>query len=543
MDEEIAIIDYGSQYTQLIAKNLRQLKLFCRIYLPHQLETLYQQDTTIRGIILSGGPHSVNDPNSPKFDFDRYRFTPILGICYGSQLIAHHFEGVVESLESTSTIKSEYGTAILDDVTPEGFEHFLFHGIDSFPLNVIMSHRDHVVSCRHAIPLAATDKNGLAAFKIQDKEIYGLQFHPEVNDSQDGFIMLHNFGYICQMGFKWTPDNILKTIIGKIRLQVFDDLSKAEKKNDTPRVAMAVSGGVDSTVAGRVIQQVVGETNFYPILVDTGFMRWGEIDQIVENFRDINFVNLRVINARKLFMRHLKGVSDPEKKRKIIGGLFIKIFEQEVNQIKKELNRNNRWGFHKKKVITYLGQGTIYPDVIESAKENTIKSHHNVGGLPKRMKLTLVEPLRMLFKDDVRQLGQLLDIPDIILNRQPFPGPGLAIRIIGPIATNSLYILKRADHLVSRWLTQNSQHADCWQSATVLLSEVNSVGVQGDSRAYQNVLVFRAVNSVNGMTATVHDIPVKILEALASYICSSVPEIGRMVYDITPKPPATIEWE
>lgn len=552
MDEEIAIIDYGSQYTQLIAKSLRKLGVFCQIYSYENPPKLTNDNVYVRGIILSGGPNCVNNKDVPDFNFNNFKKIPILGICYGAQLIAKHFSGKVTTLDKYMG-KSEFGSAKLNSLDTTMIEdNYLWENINDFPINVWMSHRDTIVACGEGYPIASTDDVEFAAFKIKGKDIYGIQFHPEVEDTEYGNHILQNFCVICHVNFEWKPKAVLGLILKQTRDVIFSNENKLAAKlkpyeTYTPRIAMAVSGGVDSTVAGHIIQMIVGQFNFYPILVDNGLMRQGEIEQIRQTYQNLGYRNLRVIDARELFMKNLVGVSNPEEKRKRIGYLFIKVFQNEVNKLEKELRKAHQVGvFNKRKFVQFLGQGTIYPDVVESGashKGEIIKSHHNVGGLPKNMKLKLIEPLRLMFKDDVRSIGKEIGIPDAILHRHPFPGPGLAIRVIGPIDYINIGLARDADNVATEYLSKYSHINDCWQFGCILLPTIQTVGVQGDSRVYKKTVVIRAVDSVNGMTATVHHIPTNILEGLSTYMCNKIPEIGRVVYDITSKPPATIEWE
>jgi GMP synthase (glutamine-hydrolysing) len=550
MDEEIAVIDFDSQYTQLIARNLRKLGVFCRIYSHKDPPRLTEDNIYVRGIILSGGPHCVNDINSPKFDFTQYKTIPILGICYGAQLIAKYFSGKIGTLDKHMN-KSEFGSANLIE-TVEPIEHKLFNNIDKFPFKVWMSHKDTVLTCGEGDSIASTDDVEFAVFKIKNQDIYGVQFHPEVEDTHYGNHILQNFCVICNINFDWTQENVLKLVIENTRQFIFNDENRKIAKiklgeQYTPRVAMAVSGGVDSTVAGFIIQMIVGKFNFYPILVDNGLMRQNEIEDIRKTYQNIGFRNLVVVDAKKLFMKHLNGISDPEEKRKRIGHLFIKVFQNEIKNIETGLHKAHKISrFTHRKFVQFLGQGTIYPDVIESGNQNNgnvIKSHHNVGGLPKNMKLQLIEPLRLMFKDDVRSLGSFIGIPDTIVHRHPFPGPGLAIRIIGPITQPNVELARETDFMATQYLTKYGYFQTCWQFGCILLANISTVGVQGDVRVYKKTVVIRAVDSVNGMTASVHNIPIDILEGLATYLCNKIPDIGRVVYDITSKPPGTIEWE
>ena len=540
MDEEIAIIDYGSQYTLLIARCLRQLNIFCRIYSGRD-DDFPSTDGVVKGIILSGGPHSVLDENSPKFNFNRYKKIPIIGICYGAQLIANYFSGKVKK-RTANLNTSEFGLSKLSLVDTEFDEdeegHSLFENIplEEYPVNVWMSHQDTIIACGEGYPIASTEDVLYGAFKIRGKHIYGLQFHPEVHETHFGDHILQNFGVICGLEFTWVPETIYESALQQARSDIFPFLEKIKKKQE-PYVVMAVSGGVDSTVASYIIQDIVGQHQFYPVLVDTGLMRQDEIENTRKAYQEIGFVNLRVIDASKEFFKQLKKTNSPEEKRKIIGHLFIKIFQNEVKKIQSELNHGS---IIKRKVIHFLGQGTIYPDIIESSQ---IKSHHNVGGLPKKLGLKLVEPLKSLFKDDVRSMGEILGIPDKILNRHPFPGPGFAIRIIGRITPEDVSLLREADYLATKYLTETGYYDIAWQFGVILLPSIKTVGVQGDNRVYLKTIVIRSVNSLNGMTATVQDIPIDVLRGLSTYICNKMPHIGRVVYDITDKPPATIEWE
>ncbi len=510
MTEKIIIVDFGSQYTQLIARNIRELNIYCEIY-PCLKPVPVTED--VKGIILSGSPFSVNDPNAPKPDITAWaNLAPVLGVCYGAQLIAQQNGGLVAKSNSR-----EYGRAHINLVGKEK----LFAAIPE-GTQVWMSHSDSVKELPAGFTLLAKTPNiPVAAYKVTQfpYPVYGIQFHPEVTHSTDGKQLLKNFSIdICGCRQDWTPAAFIEETVAHI---------KAKAGND--KVVMALSGGVDSTVAATLIHKAIGD-KLYCIFVDNGLLRKNEFEQVLEGYRHLG-LNTKGVDAKERFYQALQDVSDPEKKRKIIGGLFIDVFHDEALQIQD---------------VNFLGQGTIYPDVIESVSVNgpsaTIKSHHNVGGLPEIMKMELIEPLRNLFKDEVRRIGKELGIDSIFLQRHPFPGPGLGIRILGAVSDEKVHLLQEADDIYIRHLRESGEYDRIWQAGAILLP-VQSVGVMGDERTYEYTVALRAVTSVDGMTADWAHIPYELLAAISNDIINKVRGINRVVYDISSKPPATIEWE
>lgn len=513
MNDKILILDFGSQYTQLIARSIRELNVYCEIQ--PCTKAIPENDPTIKGIILSGSPFSVNDPNAPKPDVKAIASkAPVLGVCYGAQLIASVSGGDV----GKSTHR-EYGRAHLQQVT----DHTLFATIQDGS-QVWMSHSDTIKALPEGFEcIAQTESIPVAAFKAAEgyaaHTVYGIQFHPEVTHSTDGRQLLKNFIVdVCGCKQDWTPAAFIHETVEKIKQQAGDK-----------KVVMALSGGVDSTVAALLIHKAIGD-NLYCIFVDNGLLRKGEFQQVLEGYKHLG-LNTKGVDASARFYKELDSVTDPEQKRKIIGKLFIDVFYEESQQLTN---------------VTFLGQGTIYPDVIESVSVHgpsvTIKSHHNVGGLPEKMHLSLIEPLRSLFKDEVRRVGRELGIDEIFIGRHPFPGPGLGIRILGAVSAEKVAMLQEADAIYIQHLRDSGWYHKVWQAGAILLP-VQSVGVMGDERTYEYTCALRAVTSVDGMTADWSHLPYELLAKISNDIINRVKGINRVVYDISSKPPATIEWE
>ena len=511
--ELILILDYGSQYTQLIARRIREQHVFCRIVPPTiSLDEIRRQSP--KGLILSGGPASVYDPKAPRAEAQLFTLgVPALGLCYGMQLMAQLMGGQVVAAK-----KREYGRAELRvDASANG----LFSGLPQ-QLVCWMSHGDSVAKAPQGfVPLAHTENTPIAAMGDARRKLYGLQFHPEVAHTEHGGRLLRNFLYdICGCRGEWTMASFIESSVAMIRQQV-----------GKSHVILGLSGGVDSSVAALLLHRAIGE-QLTCLFVDNGLLRLGEREQVEETFRKHYHLDLRVVDARQRFLEKLRGVTDPEQKRKQIGETFVRIFEAEAKEIQG---------------AEFLAQGTLYPDVIESQSafggpSATIKTHHNVGGLPKDLGLKLVEPLRDLFKDEVRELGAALGLPDVFLQRHPFPGPGLAVRILGEVNEPSLEILRQADARFIEEITTAGLYRNIWQAFAVLLP-VKSVGVMGDERTYEQVVVLRAVTSTDGMTADWAIIPPDVLSRVSNRIINEVQGVNRVVYDISSKPPATIEWE
>ncbi len=511
MTEKIIILDFGSQYTQLIARAVREAAVYCEI-IPFSKPIAF--DDSVKGVILSGSPFSVNDSNAPQVNVKALtENTPVLGICYGAQLTAQQFGGTV-----ARSNKREYGRAVLH---LQG-ESELFQNL--MPSSQVwMSHGDTILNLPDGFQLlATTDSIPVAAFKHQNgdgKALYGLQFHPEVYHSIEGKKVLHNFLVnICGCAQDWTPAHFITDTVAALKQQIGDR-----------KVIMALSGGVDSTVAATLIHRAIGD-NLHGFFVDNGVLRKDEFESVLNTYEKIG-LNVKGVDAKEIFYAALEGKTDPEVKRKIIGGLFIDCFQKAAGEFPD---------------ATFLGQGTIYPDVIESVSVHgpsvTIKSHHNVGGLPEKMHLHLVEPLRSLFKDEVRKVGRELGIPDELVNRHPFPGPGLAIRILGEITEERVTLLQNADDIFVKALKAHNLYATVWQAGAILLP-IKSVGVMGDERTYEHTIALRAVTSVDGMTADWAHLPYDFLAYVSNEIINGVRGINRVVYDISSKPPATIEWE
>lgn len=511
MLEKILILDFGSQFTQLIARCVREANVYCEIIPYNKPFTI---DNTLKGIILSGSPFSVNDNNNPTVNINTMiQQVPVLGICYGAQLTAKNFGGTVDKSN-----KREYGRAQLQTIKND----VLLNNISS-PSQVWMSHSDSIVALPENFEvLAKTESIPVAAFKkttTDTQPLYGLQFHPEVYHSIQGKTIITNFlTAICNCSQNWTPASFVQETVKALQQQI-----------GNAHVIMALSGGVDSTVAATLISKAIGN-RLHGIFVDNGVLRKNEFEQVLATYKQLN-LNVRGVNAKQLFYQELAGKTEPEEKRKTIGKLFIDVFQQEAL---------------KEKEIEFLGQGTIYPDVIESVSVHgpsaTIKSHHNVGGLPEKMHLKLVEPLKFLFKDEVRKVGLELGIPEEMIHRHPFPGPGLAIRILGEITPEKVALLQNADDIYINALKKHNLYKEVWQAGTILLP-VKSVGVMGDERTYEFTVALRAVTSVDGMTADWAHLPYSFLAEVSNEIINNVKGINRVVYDISSKPPATIEWE
>ena len=508
--EKILILDFGSQYTQLIARRVRELNIYCEI---HPFDKLPKINEDCKAVILSGSPYSVREANAPVLDLLEIKGKlPLLGVCYGAQYLAYHFGG--EVLPSNTR---EYGRANLSFVDAE---NQLMKDV-AFNSQVWMSHGDTIASIPQNYKIiASTNDVKVAAYKIEEEQTYALQFHPEVYHSKDGATILKNFVVnICGCTQDWTPDSFVDSTVAELKEKLGND-----------KVVLGLSGGVDSTVAGVLLHKAIGE-NLYCIFVDNGLLRKDEFQSVLQQYKGMG-LNVKGVDVKDRFYEVLKGVSDPEKKRKAIGNKFIDVFDDEA---------------HKIKDVKWLAQGTIYPDVIESISATggpsaTIKSHHNVGGLPDFMKLKIVEPLNTLFKDEVRRIGRSLVIDKEILGRHPFPGPGLAIRILGDITVEKVRMLQEADHIFITSLKESDLYNKVWQAGTMLLS-VQTVGVMGDERTYENAVALRAVGSTDGMTADWVHLPYAFLAKVSNDIINKVKGINRVVYDISSKPPATIEWE
>ena len=506
MSERIIILDFGSQTTQLIARRLRELNVYCEIFPYNKFPDYY---TDIKGVIFSGSSYSVYDENAFKLDTAniRNRF-PLLGICYGAQLIAHTSGGKVEAAETR-----EYGRA---NISTFDKCNELLKGIRENS-QVWMSHGDTITKIPNNFNvIASTREVAIAAYQIENETTWGVQFHPEVFHTEDGTKILENFTDICKCNRDWTPSAFIETTVNELKQKLADD-----------KVVLGLSGGVDSSVTAVLLNRAIGK-NLYCIFVDNGLLRKNEFENVLDSYKQLG-LNVIGVNAKNRFYAALAGVSNPEDKRKIIGKNFIDVFDEEAAKL-----QNVRW----------LGQGTIYPDIIESLSITgmTIKSHHNVGGLPEYMKLKLVEPLRLLFKDEVRRVGRQLQMPEQLINRHPFPGPGLGIRILGEIKPEKVRILQDADDIYINLLRQHNLYDAVWQACTILLP-VRSVGVMGDERTYENTIALRAVTSTDAMTADWAKLPYEFLAKVSNEIINKVKGVNRVVYDISSKPPATIEWE
>lgn len=506
----ILIIDNGSQYTQLIARKVREANVYCEIYPYNKIP---QINSEIKGVIISGSPYSVTDPDAPQIDLEMFRGKmPVLGICYGAQYMVHCAKGIVEK----SKIR-EYGRANLSFVDTNCS---LTQGVKQNS-QVWMSHGDTILQLPKDFEVICSTQNVKnAGYRVIGEETYALQFHPEVYHSEDGFVLLQNFvKNICGCDCSWTPKNFVESAIENLKKQLGED-----------KVVLGLSGGVDSSVAAVLLHRAIGK-NLHCIFVNNGLLRKNEFTSVLESYKDMG-LNVKGVDASEEFYSVLKGVTDPEKKRKVIGAKFIDIFDNEANKIKD---------------VKWLAQGTIYPDVIESSvttkgPSQTIKTHHNVGGLPEYMKLKIVEPLRSLFKDEVRRAGREIGLKAELLERHPFPGPGLAIRILGEVTVEKINVLQEVDNIFVENLKKEGLYNKVWQAGAVLLP-IQSVGVMGDERTYERVVALRAVESVDGMTADWSHLPYEFLAKVSNEIINRVKGVNRVCYDISSKPPATIEWE
>jgi GMP synthase (glutamine-hydrolysing) len=508
MHDKILILDFGSQYTQLIARKIRELNVYCEIY-PYNHYP--DPDQHVKGIVLSGSPFSVRDQQAPNPDLKSLTDSfPVLGICYGAQLMAQQAGGEVQASKTR-----EYGRAKLKIVQSSP----LFKAMNS-DTQVWMSHGDTITMLPDGFEIiGSTEDIGVGAYHQIDGDLYGIQFHPEVYHTSEGKTLLKNFTIdICGCKPDWTPDSFIESTVDELKTILGND-----------KVVLGLSGGVDSSVAAILLSRAIG-SNLTCIFVDNGLLRKNEFSDVLEKYKHMG-LNVIGVDASGKFLEGLKGITDPETKRKAIGRCFIEVFDEEAHKIS-----NVKW----------LAQGTIYPDVIESVSVKgpsaTIKSHHNVGGLPEIMKLKVVEPLKLLFKDEVRRVGTALDMDPQLIGRHPFPGPGLGIRILGEVTSERVTILQEVDHIYLEGLRNNGLYDQVWQAAAILLP-VQSVGVMGDERTYENVVALRAVTSTDGMTADWCHLPYDFLSRVSNDIINKVRGVNRVVYDISSKPPATIEWE
>jgi len=507
MQEQVLILDFGSQYTQLIARRVRELNVYCEI---HPYNSDIQVDA-FSAVILSGSPHSVHDKDAPQVDFKALESKPVLAVCYGAQLMASHFGGKV-----VRSATREYGRANLSKVSAgEDITEGVHVGSQ-----VWMSHGDSIAELPSGYEVnLSTAHVAVAGFRCNERPWFGIQFHPEVYHTTDGKALMSNFLFkISGLKGDWTPDAFIERTVGELKAQLGND-----------EVILGLSGGVDSSVAAMLLHRAIGP-RLHGVFVDNGLLRKNEYEEVLESYKGLG-LNVKGVDAKSLFYKELEGLSEPEDKRKAIGKVFIDVFDHESKFLPE---------------VSWLAQGTIYPDVIESVSVKgpsaTIKSHHNVGGLPDYMKLKVVEPLRSLFKDEVRIVGKNLGLPSHILDRHPFPGPGLAIRILGDVTEEKVRLLQEVDHIYISTMKEQDLYKDVWQAGAILLP-VNSVGVMGDERTYEKVVALRAVTSTDGMTADWCHLPYEFLAKVSNDIINKVKGVNRVVYDISSKPPATIEWE